>query len=295
MYSFSIKDLENLSGVKAHTIRIWEQRYNLLSPKRTETNIRYYDGNDLKLLLNVALLQEMGYKISRISEMSETEMKDIIQQKTAEEGKEKHLLNILKISMLNFDEDLFRSVTENYLREHSLEDAFKTLFIPFMQHVGLLWQTDAICPAQEHFVTNLIRQKIYRAIDELPQINTALSSEKTFVLFLPTGEIHDIGLLMMHYLIKLQGRRSVFLGSSVPLLDLQQVQQRLGDVNFVSFFTTSPSTKEAPKFLAQIDKAFASTGSEFYLSGWSLNGVESPNAELIKLYPSPDAILEAIL
>lgn len=293
MYNFSIKDLENLSGVKAHTIRMWEQRYKLLEPKRTDTNIRYYDGNDLKLLLNVSLLIDMGYKISRISSMSEAEMRAIIQEEKPIQSEEKHLLNILKISLLNYDEELFQNVMSKYTSDHSFESAFRNLLVPFMAHIGLLWQTDAICPAQEHFISNLIRQKLFNAID---QCETSVNREhKPFVLYLPEGEIHEIGLLMLHYLIRKKGYRSIFLGTSVPFCDLQQVQQRMGDVKFVSFLTTHPATQDLPKYLAKIVKEFSATSSTFHFSGQVINGTPSPDPALVKLYRSPDEIVADLL
>ncbi len=293
MYSFSIKDLEHLSGVKAHTIRMWEQRYNLLAPSRTDTNIRYYNGNDLKLLLNVSILQEFGYKISAICSMNDSEMKRIIQEKTAAEGEEKHLLNILKMSMLNYDEPLFQSVLANYLKDHSMEEAFKNLLMPFLTMVGLLWQTDAICPAQEHFISNLIRQKIYCSIDNAGTQEP--SNERVFVLYLPEGEIHDIGLLMMHYLIKAAGFKSIYLGNSVPFVDIHQVQQRMGDLEFVSFFTTHPSTNDVSKYLDKIEVAFSGTGSKFHLTGWVLSDLPKRSSGVIKIYPSAQNILDSVL
>jgi methanogenic corrinoid protein MtbC1 len=161
-----------------------------------------------------------------------------------------------------------------------------------MQQVGLLWQTDAICPAQEHFITNLVRQKMFCAVDQL-KIATPESS-KAVVLFLPDQEIHDIGLLMLHYILKEKGIKSVFLGTSVPLEDLQQVQQRLGDVEFVSFFTTHPSTKEVPRYLEQLNDLFGDTQSVFHLSGWLLKDVKSPNSDLIKIYSSPAEVIDAV-
>jgi len=293
MYSFSIKDLEHLSGVKAHTIRMWEQRYNLLEPQRTDTNIRFYNGDDLKLLLNVSILQEFGYKISAICSMGDAEMKKIIQEKSKFDEEEKHLLNILKISMINYDETLFQSVLANYLKDHSLEQTFNSILIPFLSMVGVLWQTDSICPAQEHFISNLIRQKVYCSIDTLA--NETVQHERTFVLYLPENEIHDIGLLMMHYIIKAKGYRSIYLGTSVPFADILQVQQRLGDVDFVSFFTTHPSTNDALKYLSKIEEAFANTGSKFHLSGWVLKELKVQSSKVVSVYSSPQEMLDKSL
>ena len=174
MQEFSIKDLEHFTGIKAHTIRAWEQRYSLLNPRRTSTNIRFYTSDDLKLLLNVSLLNQNGHKISHIASMEETEMRHALQDLDAVKNKEEHWLGMLKISMLNFDEQLFRSVSSTFEQQHGLSDLLLKLYLPFMGQIGMLWLTSAICPAHEHFVSNLIRQRLYRAVDELNPIDLAI-------------------------------------------------------------------------------------------------------------------------
>jgi len=293
MREFSIKDLENLTGIKAHTIRIWEQRYNLLSPQRTDTNIRFYNGNDLKLLLNISLLAGMGYRISQIVGMDEDEMRRHIQEKKSADTEEKHLVNILKIAMLNYDEELWNNAIDRFLINHDLEQAFHTLFLPFLHDIGLLWQTNSICPAQEHFISNLIRQKLYASIDRL-----ALPSAhdgRALVLFLPDNELHDIGLIMLHYIFRFAGRKTIYLGTSVPFLDLTQVLQRLGKVSFVSLITTSPSTSDAPKYLERIVKTFDPNLCDFHLSGYSVQGLENPAPDFISIYQTPDCLVKALV
>ena len=188
---FSIKDLEHFTGIKAHTIRAWEQRYKLLEPRRTSTNIRFYTSEDLKLLLNVSLLNQNGHKISHIAAMGDGQILTALQELEVGANKEEHWLGMLKISMLNFDEQLFRSVSKTFEDEHGLSALMLKLYLPFMGQIGMLWLTSAICPAHEHFVSNLIRQRLYRAVDEIEPTPPGYNG-RLFAMFLPEREIHDI-------------------------------------------------------------------------------------------------------
>jgi DNA-binding transcriptional MerR regulator len=279
---FSIKDLECFTGIKAHTIRIWEQRYGILEPQRTDTNIRKYSDGDLRRLLNVSMLNEMGYKISKIAGMSEGEITQVILDYLQRENSDKHFQQMLKIAMVNYDEELFNQVTEQYVKDHGMKLTFTHLFVPFLYQIGLLWQAGAICPSNEHFISNLIRQKLICKIEHLPLAGP--SAEKTFVLYLPQQEIHDISLLMLHYLLREAGNRTIYLGISVPFEDLEQVTARLGDVHFVSIFTTFPSTNSIGPYLDQVQSKFGNSSSKFHLTGYGVQGIDSPNPELIKLY-----------
>lgn len=288
MQEFTIKDLENFTGIKAHTIRIWEQRYGLLAPDRTDTNIRKYTDKDLKFLLNVSLLTNLGYKISQIAGMSDDQMRETISRHVAAQQPEHHFLHMLKISMLNYDEDLFNEVVEKYIEENGLERTFKEVIIPFMKQIGILWQANVICPAQEHFISSMVRQKIFAKIDSMPPMPK--STSVPFILYLPELEIHELSLIMMHYLLKLRGHRSIFLGQSVPFEDLLQVYQRLGQVKFVSIFTTNPSTVLVQDYLKKISNTFADTGCEFYLTGNNLYGVKSPDPSVINIFSNSEEL-----
>lgn len=157
--SFSIKDLEHLSGVKAHTIRIWEKRYDILNPDRTETNIRTYDGKNLQKLLNISFLNEHGYKISRISKMSDQEIISLVKRITASSSEENRSKNAFKVSMLNFDEKLFHETYNKLSATREFRDIFHDVFLPLLEEIGLLWQTDTIKPIHEHYIVELIKQK----------------------------------------------------------------------------------------------------------------------------------------
>lgn len=291
MRPFSIKDLESLSGVKAHTIRMWEQRYGILSPERTDTNIRTYTGKDLKCLLNISLLNDLGYKISHIAKMSEDEIKKVIAEQVTESG-EKHLLNVLKVAMLNYDEELWKNATSKYIEENSLEHTFKSVFLPFLHQIGLLWLTDSICPAQEHFISSLIRQKLYAQIESLPI--SCESAETPYILFLPDREVHDIGLLMLHYILRARGKRSVFLGSSVPLDDLELISSKFEKAHFVSLITTNPSLSEAPRYVEKINSKFAGKNCSFHLSGYSVQHLSETDQGIVQIYSNPDQMLQTI-
>lgn len=292
MQEFSIKDLETFTGIKAHTIRMWEQRYGILEPQRTSTNIRFYTDSDLKKLLNISLMNALGYKISRIAEMEENEIQEVIKQASQNQSREQHYLNMLKISMLNYDEELFYSVTEGYLEEVGVEGLFVQLLLPFMNQVGVLWLTSAICPAQEHFISNLIRQRLFSLIDALK--HSEVREEVPMVMYLPQGEIHDISLLMIHYMAKKHGYRSIFLGQSVPFDDLLEVVKKFPRVRFVSYSTTTPSTKQASQYLDRINREFQHTEAEFFLAGRVLEGVESPNKDFIHVYNDGGSLVAAI-
>ena len=289
---FTIKDLENFSGIKAHTIRIWEQRYGILSPDRTDTNIRKYNDKDLKSLLNISLLNSLGYKISNIAKLSDDQIREIINKHAHSNNTEEHFLHMLKISMLNYDEELFSNVIDPHVAEHGLEKTFRVIIMPFLMQIGLLWQSDSICPAQEHFISALIRQKLLFHIET---VKVPLEQNKRpVVLFLPDLEIHELSLLMLHYILKLRGLRSILLSQSVPAEDLKQVAQRLGDVDFVSIFTTHPSTVMVPDYLKRLTRMFMDTDCHFHFTGYNLKGIKSPDTLYITLYPGIDDLLEGL-
>jgi DNA-binding transcriptional MerR regulator len=218
---FSIKEVEALTGIKAHTLRIWEQRYAMIAPRRTETNIRYYDEQDLKKLLNVSLLNRNGYKISEIAEMSETAMKNAVLQLSQEKGDFENQMQALTLTMLELNEAAFDKLIATSILQMGLEKTMINVVFPFFRSIGIMWQTGSINPAHEHFITNIIRQKLIVAIDGQP-INGDNWSKK-FMLYLPEGEFHEIGLLFANYAIRVRGGKVIYLGSSVPFGDLKVV------------------------------------------------------------------------
>lgn len=220
MNSFTIKDLETLSGIKAHTIRIWEQRYALLKPQRTDTNIRYYSNDELKNLLNIALLNKYGYKISHITNMTPQQVKEKILLLSNNEAQLERLITELIQYMVDMDMDLFESVLSKYIAIKGIERCITQVIFPFLNKIGILWQTDNINPTQEHLVTNIIRQKIIVGIENVVPFQ---GSSKTVLLFMPEGEYHELGLLYVHYVLKSRGIKTVYLGANVPVRDLPSI------------------------------------------------------------------------
>lgn len=215
MITYSIKDLERLTGIKAHTIRIWEKRYELIHPKRTATNIRYYDGDDLKQVLNIAILNRNGYKISKIANMSGEEISQKVLEFTTSPSSEEAQIETLLVAMIEFDDERIKTVLTNCSIRMGFEETVIKVIYPFFNRVGLLWQLNSINPSHEHYVSNIIRQKLIVAIDGLS--GNIRSNSKTFLLFLSEGELHELGLLFYNYLILKAGHRVMYLGQSVPL------------------------------------------------------------------------------
>ena len=230
--TFSIKDLENLSGIKAHTIRIWERRYNLLEPMRSDTNIRSYDNQSLQKLLNVNLLIENGYKISKIAEIPDNELYALTRELLLKKESPKHTLDTLKLATLNFDRILFDQVYNQLLEKHSFRDIFLNILGPFLNEVGMLWLTKTITPAHEHFISNLIKQKVLTNIEKVQHL--PIANSKTCVLFLPLNEIHELALMYIHFELLLKGYNSIYLGQSVPTENLIELQYVFDKIEFVS-------------------------------------------------------------
>jgi len=215
MAQYSIKDLEHLTGIKAHTIRIWEKRYNILHPKRTTTNIRYYDDEDVRRIINISILNDKGFKISRISGFSETEIQEKVEYLTLDAGEFKTQIEALVLAMIKMNELRFIEILSKSILSQGFEKTFLNIVFPFLQRIGLLWQTGAINPGQEHFVSNLIRQKLIANIDAQNHPPTDMS--KRFILFLPEGELHELGILFLSFLIKKRGHELMYLGQFTPL------------------------------------------------------------------------------
>ena len=165
MGHYSIKDLEYLSGIKAHTIRIWEQRYSFLKPQRSDTNIRYYSSNELKTILNIALLNKYGFKISHIDKMNELQMKDRILSLSHAQAQQERVVNELIQNMVDLDLDAFELILDKYIQSKGIERSITQIIFPFLERIGILWLTNHINPAQEHLVTNIIRQKLIIGIE----------------------------------------------------------------------------------------------------------------------------------
>lgn len=239
MAVYSIKELEKLSGIKAHTIRIWEKRYNLIEPHRTQTNIRYYTDNDLKKILNVAVLNRHGIKISNIAKLSELELREEIMRVSKINHSQENVIDSLIISMIDLDEYRLNAIMDKSISNHGFKATVTDLLYPFLNKVGILWQSGDVNPAQEHFISNLIRHKIISHIDQLPA--TYNPKAKKFLLMLPEGEWHEIPLLFTYYLIKEANHEVIYLGQSVPYSDILATgSSKPFDFMVISSSTTQP-------------------------------------------------------
>ncbi|WP_298896533.1 MerR family transcriptional regulator [uncultured Psychroserpens sp.] len=246
--TFSIKDLENLTGIKAHTIRIWEKRYNLLQPERTDTNIRYYSLGNLQKLLNISYLNNNDYKISKIASLENDEITKLVKEVAQSDQTNNHSIDTFKLSMLNFDQKLFYDTYEGLLKEKTFIEMFYQDFIPLLSEIGMLWQTDTITPAHEHFLTSLIRQKILINTEKL-QSKNQIDTNKVFVLYLPDNEVHELGLMIINHEIIARGHQAIFLGQSVPLNSLKDLLSYYDDITFVSYFTVKPEKEYIDEYL----------------------------------------------
>lgn len=251
--NFSIRDLENLSGIKAHTIRIWEKRYGLLTPERTTTNIRTYNLGNLQKLLNITLLYNNGYKISKIAKIPEENIPLMVREIVSKNSVKNYAISAFKLSMVNFDQTMFTNTYNSLLADKSFREIFKDVFIPLLNEMGLLWQTDTISPAHEHFITSLIKQKILINTEKL-QDRQPTRKDKVFVPFLPENEIHEIGLLYINYEITLRGYKSIYLGQTVPLDTLKDVMNYFDNLCFLSYFTVVPSKDKMESYIQDFSK-----------------------------------------
>ena len=289
MGHYSINDLEKLSGVKAHTIRIWEKRYNIIEPSRTETNFRYYNDEQLKKLLNISLLNNYGYKISKIAALCESEIcKEV--EKVASSGKVYDAqIEQLVVSMIELNEDKFEQHLTNLILNDGFEDAMLNVIYPFFDKVGLLWQTGNVKPAQEHFISNLIRQKIIVAIDSLPK--HTIPNPKTFLLFLPEGELHEIGLLFTSYRLRKYGHKVIYLGQSLPLEDLAYVA-KTRKPDFIVTYLTIPIEGGANLFVKAMQNACP--GITIYIAGMQCNDIDLAGFDNVYCLTSSTDILSLL-
>ena len=221
MKKFSISDIENLTGIKAHTIRVWEQRYNFFTTKRTDTNIRYYNDDDLCMFLNIATLNENGYKISKISRMDNSEINDLVKHLKEDHYNVNVQVQMLSNSMLKMDDEEFDEILNGCIDDLGMDAAMTTIVFPFLRKVGFMWQVGTINPAHEHFAVHKIEQKL---INDTYQFRKSPGKDaKRYLLFLPPGETHEVGLLFAQYLLKANGHQTLYLGQNLPYDSLNEV------------------------------------------------------------------------
>ncbi len=268
MSSYSIKDLEQLSGIKAHTLRIWEQRYNIIQPKRTDTNIRTYDDHDLKLVLNISLLKDHGHKISEISKLSMEEMYQEVIKISERQLNYPDQIHALTISMIDLDEERFEKIISTNILQFGFENTMIHIIYPFLSRIGTLWVTGSIGPAQEHFITNLIRQKLIVAIDG--QVSKQRPNGKKYLLYLPEGELHEISLLFANYIIRARYNKVVYLGQNLPFNELVFAYEAHKPDYIFSAITSVPANNEAQLYVTKLGAQFPD--AQILLTGYQMVG-----------------------
>ncbi len=291
MNVYSIKDLENFSGIKAHTIRIWGQRYHLLQPVRTETGIRTYSDNELKRILNIATLQNKGgIKISKIAELSEAEISEKILELSGGDLDYPEHIQAITVAMMDLDEYRFQELAKSITEAYGFENFMLRVIYPFLTRLGTLWLSGSVGPAQEHFITHLIRQKIIAAIDS--QMAKPKANAKKFLLYLPEGELHEIGLLFASYLIRARQHSAVYLGQSLPFDELCLAYEIHQPDYIFSVFTTEPAQDTLPAYVANLDKHLPE--ATIMLTGYNVLHSAQPIPARIQLISDFNSLIQVI-
>lgn len=291
---FSIKDLENLTGIKAHTIRIWEKRYSVLEPMRTETNIRLYNIENLQKLLNITLLHKHGYKISTISKLSEDKIPQLVNDIISDKSFKNHAISSFKMAMMNFDQVLFLNTYEKLLSEKSFGEIFADILIPLLVEIGSLWQTNTITISHEHFITYLIKQKLLINTEKV-QYQQNIKKDKIFVLYLPKNEIHDLGLMYLNYEIQLQGYKTIYLGENVPTASLLDVKKYFNNITYLCYMTVEPNPVIVSDYIMEIKSEILTDESNLWVIGRMAKSIETNLInEKITVFPSIEDILKVL-
>ena len=273
MNSFTIGDIENLTNIKAHTLRIWEQRYGICSGKRKDSNHRYYDGDDLKQILRVAWLYHHGFKISHIACLTPDEIREkALKTKGDDGGYASHINQMLEAS-IDFDTETFNKVLENAFKSFGVENCVLEVVFPFLNKLGLFWLTGHVIPAQEHFASAIIIQKLLRAIDEIPSAETG-KTNRNVVLFTPVGEHHEIPLLFMRYLLRKNRVPHVYLGAGIKMEVLDYYCRHRQASQLYFHLITNLTRLDINEYLQKLSGHFSN--KEIFCSGVSLNAVGHP-------------------
>ncbi len=264
MNLFSISQLSQFSGIKAHTIRIWEQRYNALRPERSKGNTRYYDDQQLRRLLNIVSLMEQGHKVSQLCSMSDETLFSMIHNsgKTSSIDTADYYINQLIAAGMSFDSDHFEHILSLSFSASGIRDTYKKVIYPLMNRIGLLWASDVLPTTSEHFISNLLYQKLSAAIDSLP---LAVPTNKTWLLFLPENEFHELPLLYANFLIRLSGDKVIYLGSNVPIKSLKSAIVDTKPDFLLMFLIHFDLPEQIQKDIESINEYF--TGDKIYLAG----------------------------
>ncbi|MPQ47057.1 MerR family transcriptional regulator [Marinifilum sp. N1E240] len=290
MSKYSIKDLEKITGVKAHTIRVWERRYAIIQPERTETNIRYYSDNDLKRLLNIAMLNDAGIKISHLAKLTSIDLEAKVMELSRSNKVEAFAIEKLTMATVNFNEDLFESILSKSLLEQGMEDTITKVLFPFFERVGILWQVGSISPAQEHFISNLIRQKLFAAIDSCS--GQRVENAKKIIFYLKEDELHEVSILFYNYIARRNGLRTLYLGQDLPFKDLISAVDDYKPNLIVTSFISPINSEALNKYLMNLSQSLDKV--ELNVTGLQLKQDEIIVPQNITILDSPDKFKEVI-
>lgn len=290
MSKYSIKDLEKITGVKAHTIRVWERRYAIIQPERTETNIRYYSDNDLKRLLNIAMLNDAGIKISHLAKLTSIDLEAKVMELSRSNKVEAFAIEKLTMATVNFNEDLFESILSKSLLEQGMEDTITKVLFPFFERVGILWQVGSISPAQEHFISNLIRQKLFAAIDSCS--GQRVENAKKIIFYLKEDELHEVSILFYNYIARRNGLRTLYLGQDLPFKELVSAVKDYKPNLIVTSFISPINPESLNKYLINLSQLLDKV--ELNVTGLQLKQDEIIVPQNITILDSPDKFKEVI-
>ena len=256
---------------------MWEKRYQVLKPRRINRNIRVYDVDDLRKLLNIRQLQQSGQKISHLSQLSENEINEQVKSQSLEKWNSDFFIDQLVLSMFSLDEALFEEVYKAELRNKSFSDIFETTYLPLLNLIGELWQSNAISPVHEHFISNLIYQKLMLNIALVPVSN--MNSEEVYILCCPKGEIHDVGLLYLHYKLKSRGTRCVYLGSDIPMVDINSIISQFSKVTLVCYFLLARTEEEDMEFYLEMKELMKRDEDACWIinKNWNVGSMDQPD------------------
>lgn len=289
MGTYSIKDLERLSGIKAHTIRIWEKRYGLVEPSRTSTNIRTYCDAELKKLLNISILNRNGLKVSKIAQLTNNEISSLVSKLTEDPHDSDSQFESLYISMIDLDENVFEKILSRAIIQMGFEKMVIDLLYPFFKRIGIMWQTGTITPAQEHFISNLVRQKLIVAIDSI--VSNEDVDSKTFLLYLPEKELHELGLLFMNYILRKRGHKVIYLGAMLPLESLLAIVKLKPADYLVTSFVGNMESPSMEEYLIQLTSEIPD--KTIFISGKIAEEI-SNTSDNIKLVPNIQGFIDTV-
>lgn len=288
MQSFSIRDIENLTGIKAHTLRIWEQRYTFFSPKRKQSRHRFYDIDDLKALLRISLLYHMGWKVSRIASLTPAQIIDEVGKIDFTTAGNSNYINRMIEAAVDFNEAAFVSLMSEITLNNGFESCISEVCYPYLQKIGLLWSTNNIIPAQEHFSSYIIQNRIIAETEKIPPVDRI----PDVILICPEGEFHELPLLFINYLFRKNGWSTMYMGTNISMKELNEIALIQNAKWIYLHLITNFTGFSIDEFLENICSSLPQ--KKIIASGTGISGVQRTFVNL-KLLKSDKEIREFIL